>query len=104
MGVGGPRRRAAATVGGLLARLPERSVVRTMVRQILVAGGACLATYFIGGLLGGQWTDWAPIKFGKAGLEGIHEDSVALAVGMRPSSWSAGSSNPSDPAKRRCDR
>ena len=43
---------AAATVGGLLARLTERSVVRTVVRQILVAGGACLTTYFIGGLLG----------------------------------------------------
>ena len=39
-------------LGGLLARLTERSVVRTAVRQILVAGGACLATYFIGGLLG----------------------------------------------------
>lgn len=47
MGIG-----AAATVGGLLARLTERSVVRTVVRQILVAGGACLATYLIGGLLG----------------------------------------------------
>ena len=43
---------AAALVGGLLARLTERSVVRTVVRQLLVAGGACLATYAIGGVLG----------------------------------------------------
>ena len=43
---------ASAAVGGLLARLTERSVVRTVVRQLLVASGACLATYLIGGLLG----------------------------------------------------
>ena len=43
---------AAALVGGLLARLTERSVVRTVVRQLLVAGGACMATYAIGGVLG----------------------------------------------------
>ena len=43
---------ASAAVGGLLARLTERSVVRTVVRQLLVAAGACLATYLIGGLLG----------------------------------------------------
>ncbi len=43
---------AAAVVGGLLARLTERSVVRTVVRQLLVASGACLATYLIGGVLG----------------------------------------------------
>ncbi len=43
---------ASAAVGGLLARLTERSVVRTVVRQLLVASGACLATYLIGVLLG----------------------------------------------------
>jgi vacuolar iron transporter family protein len=43
---------ASAAVGGLLARLTERSVVRTVVRQLVVASGACLATYLIGGLLG----------------------------------------------------
>jgi len=43
---------AAALVGGVLARLTERSVIRTVVRQLLVAGGACLATYVIGGLVG----------------------------------------------------
>ena len=43
---------ASAAVGGLLARLTERSVVRTVVRQMVVASGACLATYLIGGLLG----------------------------------------------------
>jgi VIT1/CCC1 family predicted Fe2+/Mn2+ transporter len=32
--------------------LTERSVVRTVVRQLLVAGGACVATYLIGGLVG----------------------------------------------------
>ena len=43
---------ASAAVGGLLARLTERSVVRTVVRQLVVASGACLATYLLGGLLG----------------------------------------------------
>ena len=43
---------ATATVGGLVARLTERSVVRTAIRQMLVAGGACMATYWIGGILG----------------------------------------------------
>ena len=43
---------ATATVGGMLARLTERSVVRTAIRQMLVAGGACVATYWIGGILG----------------------------------------------------
>ncbi len=43
---------AAALVGGVLAMLTERSVVRTVVRQLLVAGGACVATYLIGGLVG----------------------------------------------------
>ena len=43
---------ASAAVGGLLARLTERSVVRTVVRQLVVASGACLATYLIVGLLG----------------------------------------------------
>jgi VIT1/CCC1 family predicted Fe2+/Mn2+ transporter len=32
--------------------LTERSVVRTVVRQLLVASGACAATYVIGGLVG----------------------------------------------------
>jgi VIT1/CCC1 family predicted Fe2+/Mn2+ transporter len=36
----------------MLARLTERSVVRTAIRQMLVAGGACVATYWIGGILG----------------------------------------------------
>ena len=43
---------AAALVGGVLAMLTERSVVRTVVRQLLVAGGACVTTYVIGGLVG----------------------------------------------------
>ena len=43
---------AAALVGGVLAMLTERSVVRTVVRQLVVAGGACVATYVIGGLVG----------------------------------------------------
>ena len=38
----------AALVGAVLARLTERSVVRTVVRQLLVVGGACGATYLIG--------------------------------------------------------
>ena len=47
---------AAAVVGGLLARLTERSIVRTVARQVFVAAGACSATYLIGGLLGGSVT------------------------------------------------
>lgn len=43
---------AAASVGVLLARLTERSAWRTAFRQMLVAAGACLATYSIGSLLG----------------------------------------------------
>ena len=42
----------AALVGAVLARLTERSVVRTMARQLLVVGGACVATYLIGRALG----------------------------------------------------
>ena len=42
----------AALVGAVLARLTERSVVRTMARQLLVVGGACAATYLIGTALG----------------------------------------------------
>ena len=42
----------AALVGAVLARLTERSVVRTVVRQLLVVGGACAATYLIGTALG----------------------------------------------------
>ena len=44
--------RVAALVGAVLARLTERSVVRTVVRQLLVVGGACGATYLIGTALG----------------------------------------------------
>jgi len=47
---------AAAVVGALLARLTERSMLRTVVRQVLVAAGACSATYLIGGLLGASVT------------------------------------------------
>ncbi|MBT3247022.1 MAG: hypothetical protein HN979_00475 [Actinobacteria bacterium] len=47
---------AAAIVGGLLARLTERSIVRTVARQVFVAAGACSATYLIGGLLGASVT------------------------------------------------
>ncbi|MBL6924024.1 MAG: VIT1/CCC1 transporter family protein [Acidimicrobiia bacterium] len=47
---------AAAVVGGLLARLTERSMIRTVMRQVLVAAGACSATYLIGGLLGASVT------------------------------------------------
>lgn len=43
---------AAALVGAVLARLTERSVVRTVARQLLVVGGACGATYLIGMALG----------------------------------------------------
>ncbi len=42
----------AAVVGAVLARLTERSMFRTVVRQVLVAAGACSATYLIGSLLG----------------------------------------------------
>ena len=42
----------AALVGVVLARLTERSVVRTVARQLLVVGGACGATYLIGTALG----------------------------------------------------
>ena len=42
----------AALVGAVLARLTERSVVRTVARQLLVVGGACGATYLIGTVLG----------------------------------------------------
>ena len=42
----------AALVGAVLARWTERSVVRTVVRQLLVVGGACGATYLIGTALG----------------------------------------------------
>jgi len=42
----------AALVGAVLARLTERSVVRTVARQLLVVGGACGATYLNGTALG----------------------------------------------------
>ena len=42
----------AALVGAVLARLTERSLVRTVARQLLVGGGACGATYLIGTALG----------------------------------------------------
>lgn len=43
---------AAIVVGMLLAYFTERSMWRSTVRQVLVAGGACLATYAIGSALG----------------------------------------------------
>jgi len=42
----------AAAVGLLIAVFTERSKVRTMIRQVLVAAGACTATYAIGSALG----------------------------------------------------
>ena len=47
---------AAAVVGAVLARLTERSALRTVARQVLVAAGACTATYLIGGMLGASVT------------------------------------------------
>lgn len=47
---------AAAVVGAVLARLTERSMLRTVARQVLVAAGACTATYLIGGMLGASVT------------------------------------------------
>ena len=47
---------AAAVVGAVLARLTERSVLRTVARQVLVVAGACTATYLIGGMLGASVT------------------------------------------------
>ena len=41
-----------ALVGGVLARLSGRSVFKTSLRQMLVAAGACSATYLIGSFLG----------------------------------------------------
>jgi VIT1/CCC1 family predicted Fe2+/Mn2+ transporter len=43
---------AAALVGFALAAFTERSGVRTAMRQVLVAAGACAATYLIGSALG----------------------------------------------------
>ena len=43
---------AAAIVGIAIAVFTERSKLRTACRQILVAGGACAATYIIGSTLG----------------------------------------------------
>jgi VIT1/CCC1 family predicted Fe2+/Mn2+ transporter len=42
----------AAVVGTLLARFTERSRLRTVVRQVLVAGVSCGATYLLGTLFG----------------------------------------------------
>ena len=42
----------AAAIGAVLARFTERSTWRTAVRQVLVASGACLATYVIGSAAG----------------------------------------------------
>ena len=39
-------------VGMALAGFTERSRVRTAMRQVLVAAGACTATYLIGSALG----------------------------------------------------
>jgi VIT1/CCC1 family predicted Fe2+/Mn2+ transporter len=43
---------SAAIVGVAIAVFTERSKVRTAFRQVVVAAGACGATYFIGSLLG----------------------------------------------------
>lgn len=43
---------AAATVGGVLARFTERSIVRTALRQVTWAVVACTATFTIGTWLG----------------------------------------------------
>ena len=43
---------AAALVGAVLARLTERPAWRMVLRQTIVASGACGATYLIGGLVG----------------------------------------------------
>ena len=43
---------AAAIVGFAIAVFTERSKVRTASRQVLVAAGACAATYLIGSVLG----------------------------------------------------
>lgn len=43
---------AAAAVGVAIAAFTERSRLRTAIRQVLVAAGACGATYVIGSLLG----------------------------------------------------
>ena len=43
---------AAAIVGVVLARFTERSPVRTALRQVSWAAGACVITYGIGSLLG----------------------------------------------------
>ena len=43
---------ATAMVGMVLAVLSERSLLRTSLRQMLIAIGACSVTYLIGSLLG----------------------------------------------------
>ena len=43
---------ASAIVGVLLARFTERSAVRTALRQVSWAAGACAVTFGIGSLLG----------------------------------------------------
>jgi VIT1/CCC1 family predicted Fe2+/Mn2+ transporter len=45
---------AAVLIGALIARYTERSVVRTAVRQVAVAGVACLVTFAIGSAFGTQ--------------------------------------------------
>ncbi len=47
---------AAATVGAVLARFTERSMVRTIARQLGWATAACTATWLIGSWLGGVVT------------------------------------------------
>ena len=44
---------AAATVGMVLARFTERSMLRTATRQVSWAVGACVVTWVIGSWLGG---------------------------------------------------
>lgn len=45
---------SAALVGAILATQTGRSIVRTAARQVAIAAGAALASYFIGKLLGVQ--------------------------------------------------
>jgi VIT1/CCC1 family predicted Fe2+/Mn2+ transporter len=45
---------AAVAVGAVIARYTERSVVRTALRQVLVAGASCLVTFLIGSAFGTQ--------------------------------------------------
>ena len=43
---------AAAAVGALIGRFADRSIARTIVRQVLIVLGACAVTYALGQLIG----------------------------------------------------